>query len=271
VALVAVLWIVAALSILVTGLVQSQRDEVRRVTTARQVVLAGAIGSAAVQLVLQEMAIRDEPANRLRQVDVEYGGTRVTVQVMPLSGLVDINRAPAPLLTALFTVTGGLQPGPAAALAAALVASRAAGTGRSPGPRFEAPEDLLQLQGVDYDLYARLSASITTDSLGSGRVNPMAAPSSVLAVLAGGNASRAAAVAGGRDAGQAGVDTTLLTAEWMDSAATKRFRLQARVPLADGRQLLSTRMVDMTRASTSRLPWRVFHAEDRIEPVLGAE
>jgi hypothetical protein len=36
VALIAVLWIVAALSIIVTGLVQAQRDEIRTVSTARQ-------------------------------------------------------------------------------------------------------------------------------------------------------------------------------------------------------------------------------------------
>ena len=266
VALVAVLWIVAALSILVTGMVQSQRDEIRRVATTRQMLQAGAAGSAAVQLVLQQMSAVDEPGNRLRRVEVAYAGSAIVVEVMPLNGLVDINRAQAPLLTALFRVTGGLPPDRASALAGALVASRAPGVGRSTGVRYEAPEDLLQLPGVDFDLYARLSASVTTDSLGSGRVNPMAAPTPVLAVLSGGNVSRAAAVAGARDAGQTGVDTTLLTAEFTENAGTRRFRLQARVPLSDGRQLLSTRMVDMTRVVTRRVPWRVFHADDRIEP-----
>ena len=267
VALVAVLWIVAALSILVTGMVQSQRDEIRLVATARQTLQAAAAGSAAVQMVLQQMSLQEAPVTALRTVDVEYAGMVIPVQVMPLNGLVDLNKAQAPLLTALFMIAGGLQPAPAAALANALVASRAPGTGRGAGPRYEAPEDLLQLPGVDFDLYARLSASVTTDSLGSGRVNPMAAPASVLAVLSGGDFSRAAAVAGGRDAGQAGVDTTLLTAEFTDNAGTRRFRLQARVPLADGRRLLSTRMVDMTRVVSRRVPWRVFHADDRIEPL----
>ena len=267
VALVAVLWIVAALSILVTGMVQSQRDEIRRVASARQAVQAAAIGSAAVQLVLQQMSAQDAPVNSLRLVEVRYAGLVVPVQVMPLNGLVDINRAQPPLLTALFTVAGGLAPEPAAALANALVASRAPGVGRSTGPRYEATEDLLQLQGVGYDLYARLSRVVTTDSMGSGRVNPMAAPLPVLAVISGGDVSRAATIAGARDAGQTGVDTTNLTAGFIDNASTRRFRLQARVPLADGRRLLSTRMVDMTRVASRRVPWRVFHADDRIEPV----
>jgi len=267
VALVAVLWIVAALSILVTGMVQSQRDEIRLVGSARQALQAGAVGSAAVQLVLQQMSAQEQPGNRLRLVEVEYAGLVIPVQVMPLNGLVDINKAQAPLLTALFTVAGGLAPLPAAALANALVASRAPGAGRSAGPRYEATEDLLQLPGMDFDLYARLSPLVTTDSLGNGRINPMSAPVPVLAVLSGGNVSRATTVAGGRDSGQSGVDTTNLTAEFIDTAGTRRFRLQARVPLADGRRLLSTRMVDMTRLATRRVPWRVFFADDRIEPV----
>jgi general secretion pathway protein K len=267
VALVAVLWIVAALGILVTGLVQAQRDEVRLVTTSRQTVLGAALGSAAVQLVLQEMSAQAEPVTSLRLVDVSYGGVSIPVQVMPLNGLIDINRAQAPLLKALFNVAGGLAPDRAEALANALVASRAPGQGRTTGPRYEATEDLLQLPGVDFELYARLSAIVTTDSAGSGRVNPLAAPPAVLAVLSGGQLANAAAIAAGRDAGQAGVDTTTLPAEFIDTAATKRFRLQARVPLADGRRLLSTRMVDMNRPATRRVPWQIFHADDRIEPL----
>jgi general secretion pathway protein K len=266
VALVAVLWIVAALSILVTGMVQAQRDEIKQVSSGRQVVQAAAAGSAAVQLVLQELAAQPAQIAGLRRVEVKYDDLMIPVEVMPLNGLIDLNRAPEPLLAAMFGVAGGLEVDQANALAKSLVASRQPGPGRARGPRYEAIEDLLQLQGVDFDLYARLVPLVTTDSLGRGRVNPMAAPRDVLAVLAKGDAERAARIAEQRDAGQVGIDTTNLSAEFLDNAGTTRLRLRAWVSLADGRRLISTRMVDLTRAASDGVPWRIFNADDRLEP-----
>jgi general secretion pathway protein K len=186
--------------------------------------------------------------------------------VLPLTGLVDINRAQEALLAAMFSIAGGLPEDRAAVLAKSLVASRAAGPGANAGPRYEAVEDLLQLPGVDFDLYARLSPIVTTESLGSGRVNPMAAPAGVLLVLSGGNSARAAVIAAGRDTGQVGLDTTQLTAQFLDNAVTTRFRIEARVPLPDGRHLLSTRWAD-TKVGPAGAPWRIFHSMDRIEPL----
>ncbi|MEO7392695.1 MAG: type II secretion system protein GspK [Ramlibacter sp.] len=266
VALVAVLWIVAALSILVTGMVQAQRDEVRLASSARQTVQGAAMGSAAVQLVLQEMASRSQPVSRLSRVEVAFAGLNIPVEITPLNGLIDINRAPQGLLSALFTKAGGLEGERADALARTIVAARAPGPATQRGSRFEAVEELLQVPGVDYPLYARLSSLITTDALGSGRVNAMAAPVGVLLVLSEGDAGRAARVAAGRDANETGVDTTGLMTQFVDSGATTRFKLVARVPLTDGRRLLSSRMVDTGRTAPDGVPWRIFQAEDRFEP-----
>lgn len=266
-ALVAVLWIVAALSILVTGMVKAQRDEVRLVSSARQTVQGHALANAAIQLVLQEMSGRTENVGRLTRVEVSYGGVPISVEITPLNGLIDINRAPVPLLTALFAIAGGLDNGRASGLAASLAAARLPGPATARGPRFEAPEDLLQLPGVDLPLYARLSALVTTDSTGSGRVNPMAAPQGVLVVLSEGDTGRAARIAAARDSGGAGVDTTGLSAQFVDIAVAKRYRLVARVPMTDGRRLLGTWMVETGRAAPDGIPWRIFHAEDRFEPI----
>lgn len=265
VALVAVLWIVAALSILVTGMVQAQRDEIRLVSSARQTVQGSAQGSAAIQMVLQQMATRIEPLARLSRVEISYAGLAIPVEVMPLNGLVDLNRASEPLLEALFTVAGKMAPNAAAALAKALVAARVPGPLTQRGPRFEAIEDLLQLPGVDFGLYARLSPLVTTDALGGGRVNPMAAPEGVLVVLSGGDTAKAARIAASREGGGPGVDTTDLPPLYIDTVATTRFRLVAQVPLPDGRRLLSSRLVETGKASPDGVPWRVFHAEDRFE------
>ena len=264
VALIAVLWIVAALSVLVTGMVQAQRDEIRLVSSARQTVQGSALGAAAITLVLQQLVARDALPSRLERIDVSYAGVAIPVEVMPLNGLIDLNRAPEPLLAAMFAVAGRLDADRAAALAKALVASRAPGPLTQRGPRFEAIEDLLQLPGVDFPLYARLSPLVTTDAMGGGRVNAMAAPEGVLLVLSGGDAGRAARVAADRIGGQPGVDTTDLATQFLETAATTRFRLTAQVPLADGRRLLSSRMVETGKVTPDGVPWRIFHAEDRF-------
>ncbi|MEO5669484.1 MAG: type II secretion system protein GspK [Ramlibacter sp.] len=264
------LWIVAALSILVTGMVQAQRDEVRLASSSRLSVQGSALGSAAIQLTLQDMAGRDQPVSRLTRIEVQYAGVTIPVEVMPLNGLIDINRAQTPLLKALLVTAGGMNDDRASALAQAIVAARAPGPGSGRGPKFEAVEDLLQMPGVDFSLYARLSSLVTTDSMGSGRVNAMAAPDGVLLVLSEGDSGRAARIAAGRDAGAPAVDTTGLMAQFVDSVASRRFRLVARVPLADGRRLLSSRMVETARVSPDGVPWRVFQAEDRFEPTSAA-
>lgn len=265
VALVAVLWIVAALSILVTGMVQAQRDEIRLVSSARQTVQGSALGSAAIQMVLQQLAARAEPVTRLSRTEVSFAGQAIAVEVTPLNGLVDLNRASEPLLAALFTVAGKMAPDAAAALAKALVAARVPGPLTQRGPRFEAIEDLLQLPGVDFGLYARLSPLVTTDAMGGGRVNALAAPEGVLLVLSDGDVARAARIAANRDGGGPGVDTTDLPSQYIDTVATTRFRLVARVSLPDGRRLLSSRWVETGKLAADGVTWRIFQAEDRFE------
>ena len=265
VALIAVLWIVAALSIVVTGLVKAQRDEIRTVATAREAIEASALGNAAIQLTLQRLAASREPVTRLSRLDVTYESRAMIVEITPLNGLIDPNRAPADLLAALFSIAGGLDGRRAAALAQSVTAARTAesGAGRA---RFEAPEDLLQVPGMDYDLYARLAPLLTTDAVGGGLVNAMAAPLEVLLVLAGGNAVEAARIAAEREAVRPGIDLTRLNAAFIDASVSRRWRMQARVPTADGKVAVVTRSVQFTAAPTSPAPWRILQADQRFEP-----
>ena len=269
-ALVAVLWLVAALSLIVTGLVASVRSETRLVSSAREGVVAGAAGDAAIHVVLQGMVADPLPVSRLTQVQVPYRGWAIAVEIMPLNGLIDINLASKGLLAQLFAVAGKMSPDVADSLAQSVLDSRSAksASGRERG--FDAIEDLLQVPGFGYDAYANIARLITADRPGSGKVNPMAAPEGVLMVLAGGDPARAASVAAGRDAGQAGVDTTTtLATEFTDNATTRRFRLTARVPLPQGSAVLISRSVDLGDGAQDGLPWRTFHVEQRLEAASG--
>ena len=266
VVLVAVLWIVMALSIIVTGLSRSVRDEARMLSLARQGAQASALGDAAIQLVLQQMGAEPKPVDRMTTVPVQYMGQEIGVQVMPLNGLVDINSAQIPLLVRLLTVAGGLAEGAATPVAQAIVDYREQRSAQGIPRRFEAVEDLMRVPGVNYDLYARLSSLVTADVRGGGTVNPMAASPAVLQVLAGGNATVAAQIDTLRQSGQAGVDLTGLDATFIGTGTVRRYRMQARVSVADGGAFIVTRYVDVNPRWRDGLPWTTFHMQREVEP-----
>lgn len=267
-ALIAVLWVVAALSILVTGFSRVAKDEIGIVASVRQGVVAQATGDAVIALALWEISGTEVPVARVRHADIAYRGMTVPVSVMPLNGLIDINTAPLALLARLYEVAGGLSAEAAQALAQTTVEVRT-----KPGPtnqpqRFEANEDLLQVPGVDYDLYARLSPLLTVYARASGgRVNPLAAPLDVLTVLANGNLAVAGRIAQERDQGAEGVDTTSLEASFVSVSPTRRYRVSALVPLPDGAEMRISRTVDLGFSSRDGLPWRTLHTERSFEPM----
>lgn len=266
--LIAVLWIVAALSIIVTGLTRSVRQEARLLAQSRASVVAQAQGDAALQLVLQDLAARPAAPNRLSYVDATYRDVPVRVEVMPLNGLIDINNAPEALLTRLYTIAAGLPPDAAQALAQATVQARERKDAKGVAERFEAVEDLLRVPGIGYPLYARLAPLVTADLRGAGKVNPMAAPPEVLVVLAAGRADVAARIADARLAGQDGIDSTGLDAALIDNNTSgRRLRLRARVPLDSGAFLYVTRYVELTSRGRNGLPWYTYHTELSYEPL----
>jgi general secretion pathway protein K len=266
VALVAVLWMVAALSIVVTSMSSSVRQEVKAVSASRQSLVGQAMGQAAIQLVLQDLASKaGGMAQALSYVDTVFRDTPIRVRVLPLTGLIDINNAPPALLADLFKYAGADAKG-AEALAAAAVEWRSAKDGRGRPAGFEAPEDLLRVRGIGYTLYAKLSRLVTADLQGNGRVSPTAAPDEVLRVLAWGTAAPLAGRATERETTRAGIDTTALNGEFTDSnAQTQRFQLEARVPTPGGSWLLVSRTVDFS-GGPNGLQWRIIHTDARFEP-----
>jgi general secretion pathway protein K len=263
--LVAVLWIVAALSLIVTGMIHSVRGEVRQVAVSNQMAQGAAVGGGAIAIVLQGMVSPANPRTGYARAELNVLGRDVSVRAMALTGFIDINTAQPPLLEKLFTVAAGLPPDRAGALAQAVVAERSRMDPQGRPLRLEAVEDLLRIPSLDYDVYATVADLLTTDARGSGRVNVMAAPVGVLAVLANGNMAIAKRIHEGRDAGAVGLDTTALDPQLVDNAPSRRYLVQARVPLPDGASLLTSRWVDLGDGRQEGLPWRIFHADNRLE------
>jgi len=264
-ALIAVLWMVAFLSIVATGITRSIRLETRTAALAWQKTEAQALGEGAVQIALQALTAKPQPLNQMTQAEITYRGVAMQVQVTPLNGLVDINAAGSVLLEKTFAIAGGLPAQAAQAAAQAVIEARQRRDAQGRVQRFEAEEDLMQVPGIDYDLYARLAPLLTADLSGSGRVNPLAAPVEVLAVLSGGNAGAAAQIAASRDAGAVGVDTSSLDGSLVDNASTRTLRLQARVPMADGTIVRVSRSVDLSARTTDGAPWHTFRTSTSVE------
>jgi general secretion pathway protein K len=267
VALVAVLWMVAALSIMVVGMSYGVRAETRRASLSRQSVVLGALGTAATHVVLQEMLSLPEPITRLSYKDVSYQNRLIRVEITPVNGFIDINNAPESLLAKLILVQGGVESEQALSLARRTIEIRSAKDPAGQTHGFEAVEDWLKVPGIDYTLYAKMKSLVSADLLGvgSGRVNALAAPREVLTVLTGGNVEQASRIASDRDAGRIGVDTTMLNANDIDTAATNRYRISARVPASNDTQLWTSQTVEITPIKRDGLPWRIFNAERHFQ------
>jgi len=281
-ALVLVLWMVAALLVTATGIVFAVRGEVRAVSSFREMVAAGAAGDAGIVMAARTLAGEKEPDGALKQADFDFEQTRIAVRVIPLAGLIDLNAAEEPLLTQLLAVAGQLdhdratslaqriidwrdaddQPRPAGAENAAYAA--AGSQFRTRGGPFEAPEDLLQVLGMEFELYEKLRPLITVHARSDGRVDPAAAPPPVLRVLAGGNEAIATSYAQARDSSGALADTTRFPAAFRSRSQSTRYLFEASVALANGAHLVTRKVLDLA-SQQDELPWQTLWVERVVE------
>ena len=264
-ALIAVLWIVAALSLLVIGVSDTVRQQTRSVGVERDQITGQALGEAAIALALQQLQATPERPRGIVTATAPYAGVPFEVEVAPLNGLISLNGAPPELLASLLQVAGGVPAGRAQALAAALVDWRdgrpeldpAADPAARRPRRFEAAEDLLLVPGVDYGLYARLAPLVSADLTGMAGVNPEAAPPGVLAVLAQGRDGVAQQYLRQRASGQPGADTSGFNPAFIATGGTSLYRLTANVPLEAGKMLHLVQDVALVAGASRGAPWRV--------------
>ena len=267
VALIAVLWLVAAMSLIITGIVQSVRSEIRTVGVQRQAIIANALADAGILLALQSLQVQQkEPGAAIQLIPVQFEGLGAQVSVQPLNGLIDINNATPLLLADLFRHAGGLNADAAQAMAQATVESRQFKNGKGVTQGFEAIEDLLRVPKMTYDLYVKVAGLVTADLKdGSGRVNALAAPVGVLQVLTGGDVSRAASLAARRTADLNVMDTSFLTPEHIEMAPSRTLRLQVQVDLPDGAAAQRAWVVYWGADPRSGLPWRMLGTQQSLQ------
>ena len=203
IALISVLWIVALLSIVVTGLSTSVRTESRVVANTKSVLQAQYAVESGVELaalnLMYPQSLRWPADGSIREVDV--GDARVRIATSHVSGKVDLNAAPMVLLRNLLLQTG-IDEGAADLLADAILDwrdrddyrrlngaedtdYRVAGLlyGAKDGP-FKSVDELRLVLGMTDEIFAAVEPSLTVFSGQSG-VNLQHASAQVAAAMAG--------------------------------------------------------------------------------------
>ena len=264
IALLAVLWLIAALSLMLGGLQQVVRGEILAAGQSRKSVISNGLADAAIRLTLQKLvAEKDKPIKSIQRQTVSIFGNDIQVEITPLNGSIDLNNASISLLADAFEYGGGVPRERAQGLAMAAVQARDRKSAAGVAARFHAVEDLLGLPGLDYEVYAKIKINMTADVVGSGLVNPLAASSGTLAILAKGDRARAQQLSESRLANSETMDTTTLTATHIEMAPSSYLTIRATTVTPDNTSLVRSWRVDVA-ATAFGLPWRVLGIEQSV-------
>lgn len=282
VALILVLWLVAALSVLVSALVATARTDLRGAQLVRLQVEHAALGDGAIRLAAAQLTIPQTMADPPREFHFTLDGQQVVVDVLPGSAFIDLNRAPVELLRDMFIYGGGIPPEEAEVMASRVIdwrdpdtaalpngaedpAYEAAGSPfRTRGGPFESVEDLIQVLGVEPDLYDKIKDLVGI--YGATTVDPAFASAPVLNVLAAGRMDVVSRILAARSSRDPLVDSTGLNQQFSGRASARVFRLEAWCE-RDGRRLSRARWLDFGRPGRPGVPWK----ELSVEPVYSEE
>ena len=195
-ALLLVLWVTVLLAALLIGVAAASRSQSQAALYGAERVraqLAAEAGLAHAVAGLRAPDLRNQWVPDGRAYDFEFDGAKVRVQVVDVSGLIDLNAAPPDLLGDLFAASG-LDRAHAGQLAG-MMADWRGDSPRQPSPTrggaaaqphgpFRAIDQLARLPGMTVDLFAKVEPAVTVFS---GRNFPDAsyAPPLSLAALQG--------------------------------------------------------------------------------------
>lgn len=175
VALAMVVWFIAAMSLLVVGIVSEARTDVRMAQTHVARAKAAAAGDGAINLLLARHGQLREQQGAVPGVDVEpvleagftVGELPVRVRMVPASRLLDLRSANPGQLAALFTGAGGLARGDAQRLANTVVQLRNVRGGQ----RWQTVEEWLRVPGFDRALLDAIRDDIRMDDTAAYRLD----------------------------------------------------------------------------------------------------
>jgi general secretion pathway protein K len=186
-----VLWATVLLAALLAGVAAASRSHSRAALYGAEharAELAAEAGLAQAIAGLRAPDLQHQWVPDGRPYTLAFDGAKVTIRVVDVSGMADLNAAPATLLRGIFQAVG-VDALHASRLADAVVSSRGGVSGR-PGQPFRVIDELARLPGMDPALFGKIEDAVTVYS---GRNFPDAsyAGAMVLASLRGIDAAQA--------------------------------------------------------------------------------
>ena len=186
-ALAIVVWFIAGMSLLVAGIVAQARvdTQLAQIHADRARVIAS--GDGAIRLAVGVLEARE--SNRggrqnLQRQRFRIGEYMVDVQLYPSEGFINLNEVKLPVLRKLFELTAGVPAGDASSLAQSVVQWRKTRSRpRGPLNRFDAPEDLLRVPGIDRTTLDAVRDYIVAGAAASSSTSVISAPPEVRRVL----------------------------------------------------------------------------------------
>ena len=250
VALAIVMWFVAGMSLLVSGIVAQARvdTQLAQVHVARAKAVAA--GDGAIQLALLDIVADPSGATERNNEARNYslGDLDVEVGLLPTSGFLDLNNATEAQLAALLTNAAKLPSSEAKYLASNVIKWRSnknKGAAKKPRrTRFDVPEDLLLVEGFTRSLLDGIRDYVVAGKPSQGQLDLSVAPDYVRDTL-----SKATPGQSGRRGAESG-----------GAAVSRIYRADAVVVYGDQRWL-RRRWVAMGSVSGSSLPWRILRTE----------
>jgi general secretion pathway protein K len=184
-ALLLVLWATVLLAALLAGLAAAARSHSQAALYGAEHARAELAAEAGLAQAIAGLRAPDQQHQWVpdgRPYTFTFDGAKVTIRVVDVSGMADLNAAPASLLRGIFQAAGvdALRAGQ---LADAVVSTRGGIPGK-PGQPFRAIDELARLPGMDLGLFGKVESAVTVYS---GRNFPDASYTSplVLASLRG--------------------------------------------------------------------------------------
>lgn len=249
-ALVIVVWFIAGMALLVSGIVSEARIDTRMAQLHYFKAQAAAAGDGAIHLALAEQEGRRAAGlpGTERLQNYQIGSKTVEVRMIPGGMFVNLGTADVAALRELFALgaskvqhRNGVSGQSAAALARAVIEFRDGIAGRRKGS-FHSPEDLLRVPGISRGVYDGVRDYITVKSLAGGLDSDNEYTEAGLEQL---------------DAAMSG-EGVLVEGEAQHAAES--LRIDAIVKIG-GQQWLRRRWATLDESGYSQLPWRFARTE----------
>lgn len=279
------LWFIAALTLLVTGVVSHSKTDVRVVDNFRNRVEAEAITFGVLNLVMRDLyRARQATGGELKpgvtfERESDMDGYQTKVSVVPVVGLVGLNSAGEGLLRQVLERVTGIEQGRVEQIMEGVLSLRqetqpattSSGwtipSAEQEGVRgFTVVEDLLKVPGVTREIYDGLRNQVHAQAQGGTAVDLLAAPAEVLLALAGGDSEVVDLVMADRQDGQldslpAGFANGLVAVGSGEGGSV--FRIDVKVKFGPS-AVMKQRFWASLASAPSGIPWRI----ERAEPVI---